>query len=90
MCFDDAQLVVGICAKGLRELYTRKQIDELTEFVKKPQVGAKGLVYIRCEQNGTYKSSVDKFFDEIELARFAQKFNAEAGDLLLILAGEKD
>jgi len=87
--FDDAPLVVGICAKGCSG-YTRKQIDELTEFVKKPQVGAKGLVYVRCEQNGTYKSSVDKFFDEIELARFAQKFNAEAGDLLLILAGEKD
>jgi len=87
--FDDAQLVVGICAKGCAT-YTRKQIDELTEFVKKPQVGAKGLIYIRCEANGTYKSSVDKFFDEIELARFSQKFNAEAGDLLLILAGEKD
>ena len=87
--FDDAHLVVGICAKGCSG-YTRKQLDELTEFVKKPQVGAKGLVYIRCEQNGTYKSSVDKFFDEIELARFAQKLNAEAGDLLLILAGEKD
>lgn len=87
--FDDSQLVVGICAKGCSG-YTRKQLDELTEFVKKPQVGAKGLVYVRCETNGTYKSSVDKFFDEIELARFAQKFNAEAGDLLLILAGEKD
>jgi aspartyl-tRNA synthetase len=87
--FDDAQLVVGICAKGCSG-YTRKQLDELTEFVKKPQVGAKGLVYVRCETNGTYKSSVDKFFDEIELARIAQKFNAEAGDLILILAGEKD
>ena len=87
--FDDAQLVAGICAKGC-SAYTRKQLDELTEFVKKPQVGAKGMVYIRCEANGTFKSSVDKFFDEIELARFAQKFNAEAGDLLLILAGEKD
>lgn len=89
MVFDDAQLVVGICAKGCAG-YTRKQLDELTEFVKKPQIGAKGLVYIRCETNGTYKSSVDKFFDEIELARFAQKFNAEPGDLILILAGEKD
>jgi aspartyl-tRNA synthetase len=87
--FDDAQLVVGICAKGCAS-YTRKQIDELTEFVKKPQVGAKGLVYIRCEANGTFKSSVDKFFDEIELSRFAQKFNADAGDLILILAGEED
>ncbi|MBS1487044.1 MAG: aspartate--tRNA ligase [Bacteroidetes bacterium] len=89
MVFDDAQLVVGICAKGCAG-YTRKQIDELTEFVKKPQIGAKGLVYIRCENNGTYKSSADKFFDEIELARIAQKFNAEAGDLILLLAGEKD
>jgi aspartyl-tRNA synthetase len=87
--FDDAQLVVGICAKGCAT-YTRKQIDELTEFVKKPQIGAKGLIYIRCEANGTYKSSVDKFFDEIELSRFAQKFNAEPGDLILILAGETD
>ncbi len=87
--FDDAQLVVGICAKGCAT-YTRKQIDELTEFVKRPQVGAKGLVYLRCEANGTFKSSIDKFFDEIELSKFAQKFNAEAGDLILILAGEKD
>jgi aspartyl-tRNA synthetase len=87
--FDDAQLVVGINAKGCAG-YTRKQIDELTEFVKKPQIGAKGLVYVRCEANGTFKSSVDKFLDEIELSRFAQKFNADAGDLLLILAGEED
>lgn len=87
--FDSAELVVGICAKGCAS-YTRKQIDELTEFVKRPQVGAKGLVYLRCETNGTFKSSVDKFYDEIELSRFAQKFNAEAGDLILILAGEKD
>ena len=87
--FDDAELVVGICAKDCAG-YTRKQIDELTEFVKRPQVGAKGLVYVRCEANGTYKSSLDKFFDEIELSRWAQQFNAEPGDLLLILAGEKD
>lgn len=87
--FDSAELVVGICAKGCAS-YTRKQIDELTEFVKRPQVGAKGLVYVRCETNGTFKSSVDKFYDEIELSRFAQKFNAEAGDLILILAGENE
>lgn len=87
--FEDAQLVAGICAKGCAS-YTRKQIVELTEFVKKPQIGAKGLVYLRCEANGTYKSSVDKFFDEMELSRFAQKFNADAGDLILILAGETD
>src|SRR6267154_2325788 len=87
--FDSAELVVGICAKSCAS-YTRRQLDELTEFVKRPQVGAKGLVYLRCETNGTFKSSVDKFFDEIELSRFAQKFNAEAGDLIFILAGEKD
>lgn len=87
--FDSAELVVGICAKGCAG-YTRKQIDELTEYVKRPQIGAKGLVYVRCETNGTFKSSVDKFYDEIELSRFAQKFNAETGDLILILAGDKD
>ena len=87
--FDDAELVVGICAKGCAG-YTRKQLDELTEFVKRPQVGAKGLVYLRCEANGTFKSSVDKFFDEIELSKWAQKFNADPGDLILILAGEMD
>ncbi|GHM98783.1 aspartate--tRNA ligase [Cytophagales bacterium WSM2-2] len=87
--FDSAELVVGICAKGCAG-YTRKQLDELTEFVKRPQVGAKGLVWLRCETNGTFKSSVDKFYDEIELSRFAQKFNAEPGDLILILAGDKD
>jgi len=87
--FDSAELIVGINAKNCAS-YTRKQIDELTDFVKRPQVGAKGLVYVRCEANGTFKSSVDKFYDEIELSKFAQKFNAEPGDLLLILAGEKD
>ncbi len=87
--FDSAELVVGICAKGCAS-YTRKQIDELTEYVKRPQVGAKGMVYIRCEANGTFKSSVDKFYDEAALSRFAQKFNAEAGDLILILSGDKD
>jgi aspartyl-tRNA synthetase len=87
--FEEAALVAGICAKGCAT-YTRKQLDELTEFVKKPQIGAKGLVYIRCEANGTFKSSVDKFFDEVELSRFAQKFNADAGDLILVMAGETD
>ncbi len=87
--FDDAELVVGICAKGCAS-YTRKQLDELTEFVKKPQIGAKGMIYLRCEANGTYKSSVDKFYDEIELSRWAQKFNADAGDLILVLSGEKE
>jgi aspartyl-tRNA synthetase len=87
--FDEAGLVVGICVKGAAG-YSRKQLDGLTEFVKTPQVGAKGLIYIRCEATGTFKSSVDKFFDESELNRWAQKFHAEPGDLLLVLAGEAD
>ena len=84
--FDDAELVVGICAKGAGE-YTRKQLDELTEFVKRPQIGATGLVYARYNADGTIKSSVDKFYNEQELSQWAQVFNAEPGDLILILAG---
>lgn len=87
--FDNSELVVGICAKGCAG-YTRKQLDELTEFVKKPQIGAKGMVYLRCEANGTFKSSVDKFYDEVELSRWAQKFNADPGDLILVLSGEAE
>ncbi len=85
--FDQAELVVGICVKGAVG-YTRKQLDDLTDFVKKPQVGSKGLVYVRCETAGTFKSSVDKFFDESELNTWAQKFHAAPGDLMLVLAGE--
>jgi len=87
--FDDAALVVGIVAEGCAS-YTRKQIDELTEFVKRPQIGAKGLVWVRSEANGTYKSSVDKFFDESELNGWAKKAHANPGDLILILAGEEE
>ncbi len=87
--FNDAELVVGICAKGAAG-YTRKQLDELTEFVKRPQVGATGLVYARYNGDGTLKSSVDKFYDENELKKWAAAFNAEPGDLLLILAGPTD
>lgn len=87
LVFDNAELVVGICAKGCAG-YTRKQLDELTEYVKRPQVGAKGLVYVQVKTDGTLKSSVDKFFDESELNRWAQKFNAQPGDLLLVLSGE--
>lgn len=84
--FDDAELVVGICAKGCRE-YTRKQLDELTEFVKRPQVGASGLVYVRYNHDGTLKSSVDKFYNEGELKKWAAALNAKPGDLILVLAG---
>jgi aspartyl-tRNA synthetase len=87
--FDDAELVVGICAEGCAE-YSRKQLDELTEFVKKPQIGAKGLVYIKYNSDGTIKSTIDKFFDENALKVWTQKFEAKPGDLILILAGEKN
>jgi aspartyl-tRNA synthetase len=85
--FDDAELVVGICAKGASE-YSRKQLDELTEFVKRPQIGATGLVYARYNTDGTIKSSVDKFYNEEELKKWATAFNAQPGDLILTLAGE--
>ena len=87
--FDSAEYVGGICATGCA-VYTRKQIDELTEFVKRPQIGAKGLVYIRCEEGDTFKSSVDKFYSQDDLREIAEKFNAKAGDLILILAGKKN
>lgn len=85
--FNDAELVVGICAKGAAS-YTRKQLDELTEFVKRPQIGATGLVYARYNEDGTVKSSVDKFYTEEDLKQWANAFGAQAGDLMLILAGE--
>lgn len=87
--FDSAELVVGICAKGCAE-YTRKQVDELTEFVKKPQIGAKGLVYVQCKADGSFKSSVDKFYSAEDLKQWADLFQAQPGDLLLVLSGEKE
>jgi aspartyl-tRNA synthetase len=85
--FDDAELVVGICAEGCGE-YSRKQIDELTEFVKKPQIGAKGLVYIQNKPDGTIRSSVDKFYTPEQLKEVLDAFNAPANSMVLILAGE--
>jgi len=87
--FDDAELVVGICAEGCGE-YSRKQLDELTEFVKRPQIGANGLVYVKYNSDGTLKSSVDKFYNEEELKKWAEAFNAKPGDLLLVLAGKEE
>jgi aspartyl-tRNA synthetase len=87
--FDDAELVVGICAKGCAS-YTRKQMDELTEFVKRPQLGATGLIYARYNEDGTVKSSVDKFYNEEELRKWMAAFGAEKGDLVMLLAGGKD
>ncbi len=87
LVFEEAELIVGICATNCAS-YTRKQIDELTDFIKRPQIGAKGLVYVRCELDGTFKSSVDKFYSSEDLQKIATKMNAKAGDLLLILSGE--
>jgi aspartyl-tRNA synthetase len=87
--FDEAELVVGFCAKGAGS-YSRKQLDKLTDFVRRPQVGAKGLVYVKVNEDGSFKSSIDKFFNQDQLAEWAQAFEAESGDLLLILAGQKE
>jgi len=86
--FDSVPFVAGICATGCAT-YTRKHLDELTDFVKRPQIGAKGLVYIRYEADGTLKSSVDKFYSSDDLKVIATKCNAQPGDLILILAGDK-
>ena len=86
--FDNAEYVAGICAEGCAT-YTRKQLDELTEFVKRPQIGAKGLVYVRYDENGAFKSSVDKFYSTEDLLKWAERFNAKPGDLILILAGDR-
>jgi len=85
--FDSAQLVVAIAAKGCAE-YTRKQLDELTDYIKRPQIGAKDLVYVQCKVDGTFKSSVDKFYGQEELKQWADACQSQPGDLLLIMAGE--
>ena len=87
--FDSAELVVGICAPGAAG-YSRKQIDELTEWIKRPQIGAKGMVYVKCEEDGTYKSSVDKFYSQQDLESICKACNARKGDMVLILSGETD
>jgi aspartyl-tRNA synthetase len=85
--FDSAELIVAINAKGCAE-YTRKQIDELTEWIKRPQIGAKGLIYLRFNADGTLKSSVDKFYSEEDLKAWAERCGAEKGDLILLVSGE--
>lgn len=84
---DDAQIVVGICAPGCAS-YTRKQIDQLTDFVKRPQVGAKGLIWVKFEEDGSVKSSVGKFYTEEQLKEWGKRAEAKPGDLLLILTGD--
>lgn len=85
--FDSANTVVGICVKGAAE-YTRKQLDELTDFVRRPQIGAKGLIYARVQPDGIVKSSVDKFYTEEDLSKWAEACLAEPGDLILMLSGD--
>ena len=85
--FDSAQYIGAICCEG-QAVLTRKQIDQLTDFVKRPQIGAKGLVYARVEADGNVKSSVDKFYNQDTLQTLKEKMNAKAGDLILILSGE--
>ena len=85
---DQAEIALGICAKGAGE-YTRKQLDELTEWVKRPQIGAKGLIYVRYQQDGVLKSSVDKFYSQAQLKSWADALGAVPGDLLLVLSGDE-
>ena len=86
--FDNSELIVGIKVKGCAH-YSRKQIDELTNFVKKPQLGMSGLIWAKHDENGTFSSSVKKFFNDTQLEEWGKKFDARKGDLILILAGEK-
>lgn len=85
--FNNAELVVGIAVPG-GNTYTRKEIDALIDWVKRPQVGALGMVYCRCNEDGTYKSSVDKFYDQTDLQKWAEVTGAQANDLILVLSGE--
>jgi aspartyl-tRNA synthetase len=86
--FDSSEYVGGLCAAGCSE-YSRKQIDELTEFVRRPQIGAKGLVYLKYGAEGSLKSSADKFYSQEELKKWAHRVNAKPGDLILILGGDR-
>lgn len=87
--FNSAELVVGIAVPGAGN-YTRKEIDALIDWVKRPQVGASGMVYVKCNEDGTYKSSVDKFYDQDDLTNWAKTTGAKAGDMLFVLSGPAD
>lgn len=86
--FNEAEYVGAVCAESLAS-YSRKQLDKLTEFVKRPQIGAKGLVYVKYNEDGTFKSSVDKFYSQEDLKSWAEKLRAKPGDLLLVMSGNK-
>ena len=87
--FNSAELVVGIAAPGTGN-YTRKEIDGLIDWIKRPQIGASGMVYVKCNEDGTYKSSVDKFYDQEDIANWAKTTGAKAGDMIFILSGPAD
>ena len=87
--FNSAELVVGIAAPGCAA-FTRKEIDALIDWVRRPQIGATGMVYVKCEEDGTYKSSVDKFYDQADLAQWAKATGAKAGDMIFVLSGPAD
>ena len=87
--FNAAELVVGIAAPGASE-YTRKEIDGLIDWIKRPQIGASGMVYVKCNEDGTYKSSVDKFYDQDDLSNWAKITGAKAGDMIFVLSGPAD
>jgi len=86
--FDSAEYIGAICAQGCAG-YSRKQLDELTNWVKRPQIGARGLVYVKCNEDGSFKSSVDKFYSQDDLQQWAKKTGAQPGDLILVLSGAK-
>lgn len=87
--FNEAELVVGIAIPGVNS-YSRREIDDLIKWVRRPQVGAKGMVYARCDEDGTYRSSVDKFYDQEDLAKWAEVTGAKPGDLICVLSGDKN
>jgi len=88
--FDSAELVVGICATGEAANFSNKDIKKLTEWMQRPQIGAKGLVYVKVAEDGSFKSSVGKFYSDEDLAKWAEKFGAQKGDILFILSGEEE
>lgn len=88
--FDEAELVVGICAKGIADDYSNKDIKKLTEWMQRPQIGAKGLVYAKFQNEGSIKSSVGKFYDDEELKKWGEMMGAESGDIIFVLSGETD
>ncbi len=87
--FDEAEYIGGICATNCASDYSRKKLDKLIKFVQKPQIGAKGLVYVKCNADGTYKSSVDKFYSQDDLKQWAEKLDAKPNDLILVISGDK-